>query len=121
MPKCKQCEQNFISTTKKQKFCSVNCKNRNHNNNCYENQQKRAFLRKKKILSMKGDCCENCGYSRNIAALSFHHRNPENKSFQLDARNLSNRSWSVILSELEKCDLLCMNCHTELHNPNFFV
>ncbi len=59
-----------------------------------------------------------CGYRRNYAALEFHHVNPEQKSFQLDARHLSNTSMESILNEAKKCILLCSNCHKEVHNPN---
>ena len=58
-----------------------------------------------------------CGYSKNFAALEFHHLDPVSKSFQLDLRSLSNRRWSAVLEESDKCILLCSNCHAEWHNP----
>ena len=66
----------------------------------------------------QGGSCISCGYDKNTSALEFHHRVPADKSFQLDLRSLSNRSWANILSEVKKCDLLCSNCHKELHNPD---
>ena len=66
---------------------------------------------------MNRGSCEKCGYDRNYAALEFHHVDSDRKSFQLDLRSLSNRKWSVIMKEAEKCILLCSNCHAELHNP----
>ncbi|MGD8926750.1 MAG: hypothetical protein PVG20_07855, partial [Thioalkalispiraceae bacterium] len=65
----------------------------------------------------KGNECELCGYAKNHAALEFHHTKPEEKIFQLDLRSLSNRRWELILEEAQKCQLLCSNCHAELHNP----
>ena len=65
--------------------------------------------------------CSMCGYDKNYAALEFHHRNPENKVFNLDSRNLSNTNWDSILKELDKCDLLCSNCHAETHFPDLNV
>ena len=62
--------------------------------------------------------CEKCGYSKNYAALEFHHLDPETKSFQLDLRSLSNRKWLAITEEAKKCILLCSNCDAELHNPD---
>jgi hypothetical protein len=59
-----------------------------------------------------------CAYRRNYAALEFHHRDPANKQFSLDLRSLSNRTWAAILREADHCDLLCSNCHAELHNPD---
>ena len=57
-------------------------------------------------------------YKKNFAALEFHHSDPETKLFQLDLRSLSNRKWDAVLMEVDKCRLLCSNCHTELHNPD---
>ncbi len=58
-----------------------------------------------------------CGYATNLAAFSFHHREPATKLFQLDLRSLSNRTLEVIRQEAAKCDLVCANCHAELHHP----
>ena len=74
-------------------------------------------MRKRKLVKLKGGMCQKCGYRRNLAALEFHHRERPLKTFNLDLRSLSNRKWAQLLRELEKCDLLCSNCHKELHNP----
>ena len=66
---------------------------------------------------MNGGCCSRCGYSSNYAALEFHHAAPTDKTFNLDLRSLSNRAWDVIVAEAEKCELVCSNCHKEIHNP----
>ena len=71
--------------------------------------------RRKKILLVeyKGGCCEKCGYDKNYAAFDFHHINPKNKDPTF--KNL--RYWSVekAKSEVDKCLLLCANCHREEH------
>lgn len=92
-----------------------------HQTNSYQSQQTRAYKRKLELVEAKGGKCQTCGYSKNLAALSFHHRDPSEKSFGIDARNISNRSMAAVLLEAEKCDLLCMNCHAEVHNPQFDV
>lgn len=113
---CQICEKELVGNQKK--WCSQKCKNKfsNQKNQTYNNQQKRGLERKKEIILLKGGCCEKCGYNTSLAALSFHHRDPKEKSHQLDMRTLSNRSWDKILKELEKCDLLCANCHMEEHH-----
>lgn len=88
------------------------------NPNDYDKQQKRAWSRKLELINLMGGCCSRCGYNKNIAALEFHHINPEEKSFQLDARHLSNTSMNKILEESHKCILVCSNCHREIHNPD---
>jgi hypothetical protein len=89
------------------------------NPNDYKKQKERALSRKMELISIKGGKCEICGYDKNIAALEFHHINPEEKELPLDSRHLSNTSTVKIMEELEKCVLVCANCHREIHNPEF--
>lgn len=99
------------------KWCSQKCRQISVNARFqnYLAQQERGKETKQKIVQMKGGGCEKCGYNKCFAALNFHHRDPSIKKFQLDYRSLANRKWSLILEELEKCDLLCSNCHMEEH------
>lgn len=69
---------------------------------------------KAKAVAYKGGKCENCGYCKNIAALDFHHRDPSEKDFQVSAG--SYLSWERLVPELDKCSLLCANCHREEHD-----
>lgn len=74
--------------------------------------------RRKKLKEMAieygGGKCQICGYSKCSRALNFHHKDPDQKDFGLSARGLT-RSWEKIKAELEKCILVCSNCHMELH------
>jgi hypothetical protein len=54
-----------------------------------------------------------CGYDRSIAALHFHHIDPEQKSFGLALRGVA-RSLERCRAEARKCVLLCANCHAEV-------
>lgn len=82
----------------------------------YLRQTQRGWLRKQHLIEVKGGGCEKCGYNKCSRCLSFHHRDPRKKKFNLDLRNIGNFSWDVVLDEFEKCDLLCMNCHGEHHD-----
>ena len=73
--------------------------------------QKRRLKIKQQAIEYLGGKCKICGYSKYIGSLEFHHRIPENKEFQISA----SMSWNTILKELNKCDLLCANCHREEH------
>ena len=77
-------------------------------------QMKKERLKRKKIELAKilgGKCCI-CGYNKCIAALEFHHkRDKEN----MIARMIRNISKQKALKEIEKCILLCANCHREVH------
>jgi hypothetical protein len=94
-------------------FCSIKCKNSTHQS--YRAQKRRGIDRKLYFVNKLGGKCIMCGYSKNIASLAFHHL--YGKEFQLDIRALSNRKLDSILAEVNKCQLLCHNCHAEAHNP----
>ena len=84
---------------------------------CLECSSDYSYMRKKrnkkKAIEYKGGCCNKCGYNKCDAALHFHHLDPLYKSFEI-SQNLSG-SWELIRIELDKCILLCMNCHLEEH------
>ena len=65
-------------------------------------------------LEYKGSKCEKCGYNKCSEALEFHHKNQEEKDFNLSDRNLI-LDWQEIKKELDKCILVCANCHREIH------
>lgn len=104
---------------RQRRFCSRHCKNRDTNNRhqTYSSQQARGLARKLELILACGGKCSRCGYARNVAALSWHHLDPELKAFNLDVRSLSNRNREAIDAELRKCILLCANCHAETHFP----
>ncbi len=74
--------------------------------------------RRKKIRIMaieyKGGKCEQCAYSCCLEALEFHHTDPTKKDFNISIRGYT-RSWKRVQEELDKCVMLCANCHREAH------
>jgi len=74
--------------------------------------------RRKKVKRMAiehmGGKCVICGYSRCAAALEFHHKDQSQKDFAISNSGHC-RSWDRVVAELEKCMMLCSNCHKELH------
>jgi len=72
--------------------------------------------RRKKIFAIEqfgGKCCI-CGYNKCINALEFHHIDKDEKYFK-PAYIIMRWSWKRAKKELEKCILLCSNCHREAH------
>lgn len=73
--------------------------------------------RRKKIrddaIAFLGGRCIKCGYNRCYRALCFHHKNPEEKEFNISSVG---KSWDSVLAEAKKCILVCHNCHMELHD-----
>ena len=85
----------------------------------YARQRRRGIKRKLNLVKLKGGCCEICGYNKNLTALTFHHVDPSTKSFNVEMRNIANYEWNRVLKESNKCQVLCHNCHHELHHPEF--
>jgi hypothetical protein len=74
--------------------------------------ERRRMLKRKSVEYLGGKC-RKCGYNRCLNALEFHHRNRSEKEFHF---GYTNRSWEKLKVELDKCDLLCANCHREEHD-----
>lgn len=73
----------------------------------------RWVQRKLKAIQYKGGCCTKCGYNKYYGALEFHHVDPLTKDVNWTKLRL--KSWIKITEELDKCNLLCANCHREEH------
>jgi hypothetical protein len=70
---------------------------------------------KQMAVEYKGGECEICGYKKYIGALQFHHMNPNEKDFNVSQKGHT-RSWNRVKSEIDKCILVCANCHAEIHS-----
>jgi hypothetical protein len=66
-------------------------------------------------VDYKGGKCISCGYSRCNSALDFHHLDPNEKDFAFSDRRGNLMKKTVAVIELDKCVLLCKNCHSEVH------
>lgn len=68
--------------------------------------------KKIELVEYKGGKCERCDYHKSLNALTFHHKDPSLKDF-----TISSKSYSIerLKKEVDKCILLCSNCHIELH------
>lgn len=67
-----------------------------------------------KAINSRGGKCEKCGYDKCAEVLEFHHKNPSQKDFSVSRKGHC-RSWERVSKEIAKCDLLCANCHREIH------
>lgn len=111
--KCSRCkstheenEKNFFSRTRGGfssycKSCDVNV------------MTERVKKLKYKAIEYKGGKCCKCGYNKCNRSLDFHHINPSEKDFEIAS---GSRNFEKIRAELDKCVLICKNCHGELHD-----
>jgi len=77
----------------------------------YANQKRHRVSMRAKILDyLLEHPCEICGESDPIV-LEFDHINPENKTKNVARYLAGHAGWDKIFSEIEKCRVLCCNCH----------
>ena len=100
---CKKHEFTEFYITKKSGYVCKQC--------LTDNATVRRHNMKERAIKYKGGKCQVCGYHKFRGALEFHHVS-DNK--ELD--NFTGKSWDKLVKELDKCILLCANCHREEHN-----
>lgn len=71
--------------------------------------------RKEMCVEYKGGKCAMCGYNKCVGSLVFHHIDPTQKDFNISRWTSSLSSFERVRPELDKCVLLCANCHGEVH------
>lgn len=74
-----------------------------------KNREKSRVLKDK-----KGGKCFLCGYSDNYASLDFHHFGKKEHTISVI---IQTKPLEMVEREVEKCVLLCRNCHSDIHNP----
>ena len=103
-------------TNKSRQFC-FNCSPFKMPKTNYSQEHKSERRRRKEALvKMLGGHCTKCGYHKSIGALSFHHKNLKNKCFDISNNGNLMQDWDLVQKEAQKCELLCLNCHSELHS-----
>lgn len=112
MEEIKNCKHHGLTSYVKRKDGRFRCKK------CtVDAVQKRRKKLKALAVEYKNNKCEKCGYDKCFSALQFHHIDPEKKEFAIGYKGYT-KSWENVKKELDKCILLCANCHAELHNCN---
>ena len=106
---CRWCGKSFVVRGWKNKiYCSRKC-------GIVVAVSRRRQRLKTQLVEAHGGCCVRCGYNKYVGALDFHHRDPAEKEFALSQRGLT-KSFGRLYKESLKCDLLCANCHREVHS-----
>ena len=86
---------------------------------CYKCNKEDVSNRRRKLkllaIEYKGGKCCKCGYNKSVRSLQFHHINPEEKDFDIGHSGYT-LSWEKTKKELDKCILVCANCHGEIED-----
>jgi hypothetical protein len=69
---------------------------------------------KEQAVKYKGGCCSKCGYNTCLRSLDFHHLDDKIKEFSISS--YVGMNFEDIKTELDKCILVCRNCHGEIHD-----
>lgn len=101
---CKICNRHIADNSKGRTRCGT----------C--NTNIRRYRIKKKAVDYKGGACHKCNWSGDISGFDFHHLNPDEKDFEINAKNVAGMKWDVVKAELDKCELLCALCHRLEHS-----
>lgn len=101
---CKLCERDYL-------YDRTKGHRKDTCNTCLVNIRRKQ--RDEKIYAYKGTSCVRCGYNKCTGALCFHHLDPKEKDFQISGN--WGLSWAKVKNELDKCILVCANCHAEIH------
>ena len=76
--------------------------------------ERKARIRTQLIDYKKSHPCTVCGNS-DYRVLGFHHLDPASKKYLVSEMPSAGVSWNTILAEIEKCHVVCANCHLILH------
>jgi hypothetical protein len=105
---CDTCGTLFKPYHSKHRCCSKKCQINSADKKGYTRQYQQN--RKHLLNQMKVDRgCAHCGYNAHPAALDWDHIDRSTKSFLISQD--SKRSWGKLMEEVDKCQVLCANCH----------
>ena len=118
MKKCSDCkeykpESEFYWRNKEHTILNSKCKLCS-NNRMTELRRERT----QQVATYKASKkCKICGEARPWC-LDLHHRDGDNKERAISDMLRKNMSWENIKAEMDKCDVLCANCHRDYHYHN---
>lgn len=79
----------------------------------YKSQKRRWLKRKIDAIDYMGGKCADCGGTFHYSQYEFHHLDPSTKEYNWSKMRL--RTLSSMRAELDKCVMLCANCHRFRH------
>lgn len=108
MPWCKPCKDSYTKeyvSLNKERCAAANTRRRN---------ERKAQLQSRIDGYKLALGCKTCGYAGCPSALEAHHPH-DDKEYTISYLVKSGFAWDTVLTELAKCEIICANCHRELH------
>lgn len=102
--KCSICEKEILNQKENKRRCKT----------C--DTKVRRYRAKLFAVNYLGGKCEHCNWIGDISGFDFHHIDPSQKEFTINALTIANKKWEVVKKELDKCKLLCALCHRLEHS-----
>ena len=111
--KCRKCDTELVVG---ENLCHFDFDNHNYLCSPCQSKEKQSRHAKRKLEAIEylGGKCADCGGVVHPQAYDFHHVDPSNKKGKV-TQMLRQNSWKTIVEELDKCVLLCANCHRVRH------
>ena len=82
------------------------------NKRAYLDRNARTYARHRELIRQaKSRPCADCGVQYPYYVMDFDHRVGEAKTFELNS--VARKTVREIMREIEKCDVVCSNCHRE--------
>jgi hypothetical protein len=84
--------------------------------NCFTMHMEKRDQRKRRAVEYLGGRCADCGYQTDfVTVYDFHHKDKSEKTVEISYLITANVGWKKLQRELDKCILLCANCHRIRH------
>jgi hypothetical protein len=99
---CRICKKNYLGGHRQYKDICASCR-------VSESRRKK----KAALIDYKGGKCLICSYDKCQQVLQFHHKDPNEKEFA--KANSGTSDFDRLKTEVDKCILVCANCHGEIH------
>jgi hypothetical protein len=120
--KCENCKEAFMGNLSR-KICDTcrieksRASSRRYNKNSPNNSTRKIMIRNREFVRnyKKDKKCEICSYNKYPEILDFHHEDRKTKTATVCTLMKTLKRIDIIKKEIDKCTLICPNCHRELH------
>jgi hypothetical protein len=81
-----------------------------NNKRQYLDRNVRSYMKRRELMrQIKSRACADCGIQYPFYVMDFDHREGETKEYELN--RVDRMTTRALLREIEKCDVVCANCH----------